>query len=817
MSSFPKPLKFFPIIVLNFKQMSSVGTKRKKTHLPSDFKRRKAKVGKRAPQPLNLTDTSFKAVSVQVKNQSLDVSKSVHAIQSTRGKSIADLTHQMYHPASAVRTSAMRGIINIIQTTPLDILEMHLSVLLPVIAQSASVDDDKNVRSLGITAFRTLISIDKEKRVVWKPFIPLLRAFITSALNSLDRLTRLDGSRIVDIISSLPIDGNTVSAILPAYVTLLQDHSRAVHSSALKPGTKSLKGSDESNRFIVVQSMMSLLKSINVEKENNLDADAEEPSLTLGLRNSATISLVLLVSKERQSVRPVRSLEALIDFHQSAGKQELEFNAQSKVKESIVIDLFTKLRDIFVDVSQRGTLGASGLTLGSSDMEEMSMLISTIHLLWKFSFQGQQSPVVSHLLTMMMEAIPIRSRSGENLHRYEGVNGHLCMAVIEMGCDLSKQKERTDTVVEFLLSKLDKDSSNESGIAIKVLGRLCAMKSMEGTPLLDKAMVELILKRISDTYFSSKDLDPDVIRSLGGREAMKMVISHLRESNFNLTNPSLQEIFGRFPLYIVSWGIDYLNESNDVLEMMIRVVRQIETNEHSSAFPIQLAEGLMKLFTVENGQNSIFEQYSPTMQRKLICLLASLGSPSQDLLHAFARVVAGAGVGLTHDLADFILDVINHKRNKIDLETYVDFVLSCIGLPETCIPEDNFSWILAKDNAAVRTSRALRNCGISNILPILLPRLKTWLKDPKIESFLHFRVALLIISIFSQVEQIFNVVPELSTVMVASVISFLSLCLWDNEKPELFRMFEQPLTVRPNVITLYFQESTNFDGITLLL
>jgi hypothetical protein len=773
--------------------MSNVGTKRKKTHIPSDFKRRKAKVGKRAPQALNLTDTSFKSVSVQVKTQSIEVARGVHAIQSTRGKSIADLTHQMYHPAAAVRISAVKGIINIFQTTPLDILEMHLSVLLPIIAQSASVDEDKNVRTLGLTALRTLTNMDKEKRIVWKPFIPLMRAFITSALNSLDRLTRLDGSRIVDILSSLPIDGITVSAILPAYVTLLQDHSHAVQSSALKQGIKSSKTPDESNRLIVIQSMMSLLKTVNIEKENDLDLNMQEPTLSLGIRNSETISLILLVPKERKSIRSIRNMEALIDFQQSANQQELDCNKKIRVKESTVIDLFTKLRDIFVDVSQRGTLGASGLTLGSSDMEEMSILISIIHHLWKFSFQGRQNPVLSHLLTMMMEAVPIRSRSGENLHRYEGVNGNLCMAVIEMGCDFSKHKQRTDTIVEFLLSKLDKSKSDDSGIVIKVLRRLLTMKSTEGKSILDNSVIEQILRLISETYFSSENLDMDTMRSQAGREAIKLVISYLREANFNLSNPFLSDIFECFPLFLVSWGTDYVKESNEALEIMIRVVRLLDTNQLSSA---RLTEGLIKLFSLEHRSISIFEQYSPTMQRKLICFLVTIGSPPQELLNALAKVVARAGSGVSHDVADFILDVLNHTRYNIHLEGFLNFIISCIGLPETCIPEDGVSWILTKDKAAVRACRALRNCGVSNILPMMIPNLKTWLNVPRMEKIVHFRVALLIISIFAQNEQIFNIVPDLMTEMVASVITFLGLCTWEHEKPELFLIFEHPLTVR---------------------
>ena len=48
---------------------NAAAPKRKQTHIPSDFKRRKAKVGKRAVTPANETNVKFKAVTVGVRSQ----------------------------------------------------------------------------------------------------------------------------------------------------------------------------------------------------------------------------------------------------------------------------------------------------------------------------------------------------------------------------------------------------------------------------------------------------------------------------------------------------------------------------------------------------------------------------------------------------------------------------------------------------------------------------------------------------------------------------------------------------------------------------
>ena len=85
----------------------------------SDFKRLKAKVGKKAPKPLNLTDTSFKAASLHVAGQAAVTDRGDNdssfgdSLVSSRGRTLAELISQLGHPASAVRHSAMKGLENV--------------------------------------------------------------------------------------------------------------------------------------------------------------------------------------------------------------------------------------------------------------------------------------------------------------------------------------------------------------------------------------------------------------------------------------------------------------------------------------------------------------------------------------------------------------------------------------------------------------------------------------------------------------------------------------------------------------------------------
>ena len=249
-------------------------TKKRKAAGTSDFKRIKAKVGKRALKPANETDTSFRTASVTVGQQNVAQSQEQQEQQrrlaasgkrkddgnfdgsddddellelySTRGRSIEDIVSHLRHPAPNVRISAARGLKDAVcrsEATPTLICN-HLAVLIPVCAKCC-VDDDAEVRQLSLSILREVISkvcasttSNKEDNngettgsstgyKFLRPFIPLLMAHVTSTLNSLDRKTQLDGTLVVAMLSSaIPsFVAPYRTEILPAYVAILSNHT----------------------------------------------------------------------------------------------------------------------------------------------------------------------------------------------------------------------------------------------------------------------------------------------------------------------------------------------------------------------------------------------------------------------------------------------------------------------------------------------------------------------------------------------------------------------------------------------------------------
>ena len=85
-----------------------------------DFKRLKAKVGKRAPKKLSETDTKFKSAKVKVQSQTIangaETTVSQHGdMVSSRGKHFSQLMSQLNHPAANARNSAVQGMKDVIK------------------------------------------------------------------------------------------------------------------------------------------------------------------------------------------------------------------------------------------------------------------------------------------------------------------------------------------------------------------------------------------------------------------------------------------------------------------------------------------------------------------------------------------------------------------------------------------------------------------------------------------------------------------------------------------------------------------------------
>ena len=459
-----------------------------KTHIASDFsKRPKAKVGKRARKPANVTDTKFRAASVKVKAQdaigrtgdgggggdasstsdglAASSSSTSLELQSSRGKALPLLLSTLNHHSSVVRLSSLGGLKDAVAPNRASAaaVRANLNALVPALGRSCCVDDDDEVRGAALELFAEIAArvgegdrdgADAESPAANRsevasrhlaPYLPLLVAYVTSALNSLDVSIRLDGARAVEALIRVMGTAEVgrpqyVQDMLPAYVRVLVDAkskgaedsrptsgtvgaAAAAKSSAAKKGKKGKKGGKEKAKdsaqnakpAAVVRSLVLLLKAAAAAAASADGANASEweveqaesnrqdlrPSLSqphLVFVRGGTASNAVLAHRSGTAPNPscsLSSLAALDHPHLGSGDAGTgSVNTSNIVMPiEVQVELFGRLRDRLVELSQaghfvgrgRGATGDenTGLCLAQSYLEEMHALISAVRLIWR--------------------------------------------------------------------------------------------------------------------------------------------------------------------------------------------------------------------------------------------------------------------------------------------------------------------------------------------------------------------------------------------------------------------------------------------------
>ena len=698
------------------------GSTKKRKSANADFKRIKAKVGKKAVKLANVTDTSFKSASVSVRSQVVDFT-SQGKLLSERGRSIQELVTQLNHPAAVVRTSAVRGLSNVVESHS-EFLKAHFSMLLPAVAKCC-VDENDSVRQLGLEVLRNVLTTDNQSAL--RPFLTLLTAYASSALNSLDRTTRLDGGRAVEILSTtLPsLMGSQAEMLLPAFVGLLSDYTEQRRPAESSKKHKKTDDSGANGQFPILMSLVALLRAVSETNHDNKRQNfvAEKPDLVF-VPGGRSVNALLIAGREHRSVRPLQSINELPPFMEGA-LSGTKSEKESSLSVGVATDILSKFRDILIELSQRCTTAKrsrGGILLETMDIEELSLLNEAIRLFWN-AFCGDMIRQASNpkhveglrrvfitMMSLMMDSFPVwpQSASSDFATKCEQLNADICATLIDIGGYVesdSKGLSWTKNVLDYLLPRLDSDAliPRQGGTVVDVLSRLLLLKhdSIEFT-LAEKTRCK-ILDRICGVFFAD-ELKPDVARLASSRRAVLLVVAILRHENYQIVNDGsfsahLKAAAKALPLYLLAWRGDFLPESSAVLSALHNVSRRLDMASHASEDLLEyLRNGLNLIFEAPKRSkrqkrsqttliSPIFELYSQEMQRLALGFLVMTRSLSETTINGLSYMcarsgsdaTAGGGV-VTPAIADAILSAVNSIRRTMSMQAYLSFIISSIGI-----------------------------------------------------------------------------------------------------------------------------------------
>jgi pre-rRNA-processing protein IPI1 len=753
----------------------------------SDFKRLKAKVGKRAPKKLNDTDTKFNTATVKVKAQnvsydSTNVDTKGMQMISSRGKHLSQLILSLNHPSASVRSSSLQGIKDAVKNTPAEVIPYHLSIIMPSISKCI-VDEDSDVRKLAnLILFQDvshrLLSINIGDRM--RPFLPLTLAYIGSALHSLDQDVRYDGCCTLENLCThfrfLFLDGSRggndmlkLEATLPAFSILFDDVSGGL-ASLSRRGIGNLSGIDKNATMSKkkkqgqdLTSMQNQVKDNNSKKQTKeskqksaraegvlkaflaviqitsfervssglkddfvyekitVDNDASSGTMIIDRNKSLMPSMSMTdlefrsggrdsngivfnrkhnFSAANRSLSKMTNLEDLQSLHLNNFKDFSNTIERSSIQLSTQRELMLKLRDRYVEITQRGYKGDKGLYLNLLDVKECILIISNLRFLWngygrrvvmKYSEKSNQDSNIAQetkkmkqtacsIISLILESFPINDASGNTTVTYQqdfdNLNASMCMALSEFGSAVnnttSNERDWLKATFSYVLPKLEYSevtdiSTVDRCFLLKVVEKLLVER--DGNILEGKDYLRL-LEVFGNSFFNQENIRKCPSNLTDGYRSTRLLSSlihqflggGMRHIDVDSLNKQLSRMAACFPQYLVQWQGYAPEDSVTVLATLLAMSRKYNPDKGrevkdemlpSEKFITQLCcslrENMLEIFvsskklikvstTRFKSKQSVFEQLPEIGQKLAISLVGMLQYPSNSMLECLAEI-----------------------------------------------------------------------------------------------------------------------------------------------------------------------------------
>lgn len=721
------------------------GSKRK-NNSSSDFKRLKAKVGKKA-QRQHDTDVSFQSASLHL-GQSIQrddepkKSGNLQLLVSSRGKFLYQLVSTAStHPAAAARASSLKGILDIVKKYPTHALLPNLSTLIPVCVHSC-VDEDQDVRSVAIGAFSSLLQRLQEKKI--KPFGSLLLARISSALHSLDASIRVNGVKMVKVLSTTcpsltasfgdkllpPFSGlisdertmNAIDEILQSLISVLRVH--ATRRTAISVNSPTLHHTSFSHGD----------SNVEISKKNDQQPDLFYVS---GGRSRNTIlptkRSVHVLPTAIESILHLSHLEratlSSFNLHQTIGNSSRQrgscgesFDTKSKTI------LMSKLRDCLIESinlenepTMASTKTSSNKSRSSTAEDQVStnyprviLLLRSIRLLSKRvetdsggtsnEDEIQFNKVTQQLLSVLIDVFPVDQDPStisfvkdKNSANINDVNAEIALSILDVSqnahidngtIENNNTKNWMKTICSHVIPRIGHltdvslTSSSDLDMTCKLLRRLG-----EDSAFSDD--LDFISGLIQDLFFCDKD--KEVARSIACRRISMIFVDLIDSTSYSLTDelksPS-SKAFSQFvkmiPFYLEAWAADFLYESRRLLEGLHRLIRMVQGSS-DIALVESIRDNWYKLVANRGDSKSIFEMYPWNLQKIYLGLIVLVEKPSDQSLKYLATIccrstLANDAIFKNQVISQAIIEAIRNVRRSIPMQRYLAFLFQSVGI-----------------------------------------------------------------------------------------------------------------------------------------
>lgn len=776
--------------------------RKRKSNSSVDFKRVKAKVGKKAQKRPNDTDVSFKSASLRITGQSIqhdniNKDKNRHVLLSSRGKLLVDLLSQINHPAVNVRVSSLKGVLDVIKNHPPEYIVPNLSILIPACVHSC-VDDNQDVRSLGIDSLSALLKKMDEETI--RPFSTLVIARVLSALHSLDASTRIDGVKMTKLVaSSCPsITTTFVDKLLHPFPNLLADQQ-----------TKKI-GLDE-----MLQTLTSLFRVTTTKRHlarTKSSISSSYSTYSYGNRTGTNTNTNQLYDLTYISMSPGSRNSILIEGRPirfpNVERISMNYNKRKRLTNLVSprikykINLISKLRDILLETiheeskpilasSNKMSKTTTKESLGGIKHTRLILVLRSIRCLNKnfVSFHGDDSndncnefhKLQKQISSLLMETFPINldSSSMGEASKVEEANAVIIFTILEVMWYEKDQKFSSvlnhdknginnrwmKAICLYAIPRMkrigDISSATSSSLNLDIT---CQVVRQHGRGCGLTRDMNTMLGILQDIFLINDDIQ--LARSASCRRISLLVMDLIEDTNFHIADTSsstigniLSQFVTKMLFYLEAWASDFIYESEKVFQVIHKLIVQLDDNYDSTIVEC-LRNDLFRFVKHRGNSPSIFETYPLHLKEMFLSLMVLLRNPNDLTLNGLASIctrltMSDEGYFKKETLVEAIMQSIQSIRKTVPMQRYLTFLLQSIGISshvkkmlrvEAISMESELSHknifegaFFTPDLTLNIVARILIQSGSMKVLEMIYPQLSTWLQTiVKGESTIEF-------------------------------------------------------------------------------
>jgi hypothetical protein len=764
------------------------GSKRKQG-AQSDFKRIKAKVGKKA-QRLNDTDVSFKATSLHVGGQSIQQSNETQnstssaVLVSSRGKFLNELVSiATSHPAAAARCSGLKGILDIVKNHRPEALLPNLSTLIPPCVHSC-VDEDADVRKAGIDVLSSLLSRLQEQRM--KPFGALLIARVSSALHSLDASTRIDGVMMTKIVSTFcpSLTAKSIDQLLPPFGNLLTDQRTRKASDEILQSLICLLRVADSNNFDHPDSMLNQNFLIPADEGGQVRREIDHrPSLVYipGGRSRNVVvyngQSVHVLPPALNSTSRLSRLEHIDLIARRSGRQiKHQINLISKLRDGL-IEAVNLENESSMQSTSRTARSSANEHNGGINYPRVILLLRSTRWLYKImraaspeysdADQNDFDKVNEQIVSVLLEMFPVDHdqsasvASGDNkASSMDDANAVIAMTILEIsdqspGISQVEENENANksmsAIYSYVVPRIHDLTETSNSSPSSYIDVTCKFIRRLGMSPIFHDNLTSILRMLQDSFFYKHDIG--LARSNVGRKISLTVMNLIEHLDFRLADDPMQplshailQLLMNMPFYLEAWAADFIYESQKILTGLHRLVRRVEDDGN---FPVLdcMRKNWHKLVANVGNSQSTFESYPRHLKKIYLSLLVMIRNPSEKTLTNLASICGRSTCynplnsnsrTTMNDGAEGIVECVEKVRKAIPMQRYLTFLVQSMGVSRHVKEVLRFEAsatdrctmferaFFTADSSFNRIAKALTEPGSLQVLRMVLPQLSSW-------------------------------------------------------------------------------------------